>query len=210
MTELRPAEVRVPVQSIARFEPLIDAEAYSRHLEAVSGAVARLAGRVVWHVNSTARGGGVAEMMGPLVGCARGAGVDARWLVIAGTPEFFLITKRMHNMLHEDPGDGGDLGDSERHVYDRVLAANGAELKALMRPGDLVVLHDPQTAGLIRSMRRLGAIVAWRCHIGRDDPGHSERDARGASSSRICGTRTRRSSRDASTSRTAATRDGRT
>ena len=92
----------MPVQSIARFEPLMDADAYARYLEAVSGAVTRLAGRVIWQVNSTARGGGVAEMMGPLVGCARGAGVDARWLVIAGTPEFFRITKRLHNLLHED------------------------------------------------------------------------------------------------------------
>ena len=104
------------MQSLARFEPLMDADDYARHLEAVSGAVARLAGRVVWNVNSTARGGGVAEMMGPLVGCARGAGADARWLVLAGTPDFFRITKRLHYLLHEAVGDGGDLSDAERHT----------------------------------------------------------------------------------------------
>jgi trehalose synthase len=177
--ELRPVEVRVPAQRVARYEPVMDADAYARAVEAVSGAVAQLAGRVVWHVNSTARGGGVAEMMGPLIGCARDAGVDARWLVIAGTPEFFRITKRIHNLLHEDPGDGGALGDSERRVYDGVLAANGLELRALLHPGDLVVLHDPQAAGLIPAMRRSGAFVIWRCHIGRDEPGRSALAERG-------------------------------
>lgn len=169
--QLRPVEVRVPVQSIARYEELLDPADYARQLEAVSGAAERLRGRVVWHVNSTARGGGVAEMMGPLIGCARGLGVDARWLVVAGTPEFFLVTKRLHNLLHGSPGDGGPLGPSERDLYERVLRANAVELEALVRGGDIVVLHDPQTAGLIPAMRRTGAIVVWRSHIGNDDEG---------------------------------------
>jgi trehalose synthase len=170
----RPVEVRVPVQSISRFEELLDPAEYARQLEAIAGAVERLRGRVVWHVNSTARGGGVAEMMGPLIGYARGAGVDARWLVIGGTPEFFRVTKRLHNMLHGSPGDGGHLGAAEREVYERVLRANAVELEALVRRGDVVVLHDPQTAGLIPSMRRAGAIVVWRSHIGQDDGSDAE------------------------------------
>jgi len=169
MPPLRPVEVEVPVQSIARFEELLDPADHARQLEVVSGASRRLRGRVVWHVNSTARGGGVAEMMGPLIGFARGLGVDARWLVIAGTPEFFRITKRLHNMLHGSPGDGGDLGRRERGLYERVLAANAVELEALVRAGDIVVLHDPQTAGLVPVLRREGAIVVWRSHIGHDD-----------------------------------------
>jgi trehalose synthase len=173
VSELRPVEVPVPAQSIARFAPLMNAGAHARYVEAVGEAVARLAGRVVWNVNSTARGGGVAEMMGPLVACARGAGADARWVVIAGTPGFFSITKRLHNLLHGWPGDGGPLGGAERRVYEEVLAANGDELTAVLRPGDLVLLHDPQTAGLIPAMRRSGAIVVWRCHVGHDHPGDS-------------------------------------
>jgi trehalose synthase len=93
--------------------------------------------------------------MAPLVGCARGVGVDTRWLVIAGTPEFFRITKRLHNLLHEDPGDGGDLGDAERRVYEEVLAANGVELKALLRPDDLV--WDRLRHGTRRSWSRCRA-----------------------------------------------------
>ncbi len=169
MSTLRPVEVRVPVQGLERFEELVAPSDYARQLEAISGAVARLAGRVVWHVNSTARGGGVAEMMGPLIGCARGAGADARWLVIAGVPEFFRVTKRLHNLLHGDPGDGGPLGAAERRTYEEVLGANAVELEALVRPGDVVILHDPQTAGLVPAMRGSGALVAWRCHIGSED-----------------------------------------
>ena len=78
-----------------------------------------LAGRVVWHVNSTARGGGVAEMLQSLLAYARGAGVDVRWLTIDGDPDFFRITKRIHNHLHGSAGDGGPLGPAERKVYDR-------------------------------------------------------------------------------------------
>ena len=59
-----------------------------------------LAGRSVLNVNSTAAGGGVAEMLQTLLAYARGAGVDARWIVIEGDPEFFAITKRIHNGLY--------------------------------------------------------------------------------------------------------------
>ncbi|MCU1281008.1 MAG: glycosyl transferase family 1, partial [bacterium] len=60
----------------------------------------RLTGRVVWNVSSTAVGGGVAEMVRSLLAYARGAGVDARWVVMEGTPAFFVLTKRLHNALH--------------------------------------------------------------------------------------------------------------
>jgi trehalose synthase len=41
---------------------------------------------------------------------------------------------------------------------------------ALVRPGDVVLVHDPQPAGLIPALKRAGAIVVWRCHVGRDTP----------------------------------------
>jgi trehalose synthase len=128
-----------------------------------------LAGRTVWNVNSTAQGGGVAEMLEVLLAYARGGGVDTRWLVISGVPEFFAATKRLHNWLHGVPGDGGELASAERRIYESTLAANEAELAARVRPGDIVILHDPQTAGLIAAMKRAGAVVIWRCHVGADD-----------------------------------------
>jgi trehalose synthase len=128
----------------------------------------RLDGATVINVNSTASGGGVAEMLHVLLPYARGAGVDARWLVIEGDERFFAITKRLHNHLYGADGDGGPLGEDEHRHYEAVLRANAAELASAVRPGDIVVLHDPQSAGLAPAMRRRGARVIWRCHIGTD------------------------------------------
>jgi trehalose synthase len=124
---------------------------------------------VIWNVNSTAKGGGVVEMLRPLLGYARGAGIDARWAVISGEPEFFAITKRLHNHLHGFAGDGGTLGPHEHEVYEQTLAASAEELAALVMPDDIVILHDPQTAGLGKALRETGATLIWRCHVGLDE-----------------------------------------
>jgi trehalose synthase len=139
--------------------------------EALQSAAAirdRLAGRVLWQVNSTAVGGGVAEMLPPLLSYTRGTGVDARWVVIGGDPEFFRITKRIHHALHGSLGDGTPLDETARRHYEETLAKNAEELCAVIRPGDLVFLHDPQTAGLGPALVGAGARVLWRCHIGHD------------------------------------------
>jgi trehalose synthase len=124
--------------------------------------------RVVWNVNATASGGGVAEMLQTLLAYGRGAGVDTRWLVLDGTPEFFTVTKRLHNMLHGSAGDGGRLGADEKATYERVLAGNAESLRQVVGAGDIVLLHDPQTAGLVQPLLDGGAHVVWRCHIGSD------------------------------------------
>ncbi|HET6877540.1 MAG TPA: glycosyltransferase [Jatrophihabitans sp.] len=129
-----------------------------------------LDGRVVWNVNATASGGGVAEMLQALLAYGRGADVDTRWLVLAGDPGFFAITKRVHNAVHGSPGDHSPLGAEQHRHYERVLEENLVALREFVRPGDIVLLHDPQTAGLVRGVRDLGAHVIWRSHIGRDEP----------------------------------------
>ena len=103
----------VPVGALAyeRFEEVLEPEQWARFREVARLGRELLAGRVVWNVNSTARGGGVAEMLVSLLAYARGAGVDARWEVISGDPAFFALTKRIHNNLHGAAGDGGALGD---------------------------------------------------------------------------------------------------
>lgn len=127
-----------------------------------------LGDRRVLNVNSTATGGGVAEMLATLIGYARGAGIESEWLVIAGDLDFFTLTKRVHNGLYGSPGDGGELGSSERASYERTLAANVARIGEEVRPGDVVIVHDPQPAGLIGPLIDLGAKVVWRCHVGYD------------------------------------------
>jgi trehalose synthase len=169
----------VPVGSLslAGFDRVLSpAAAEAIHRAQRLGRV-ELAGRRTWHVNSTARGGGVAEMLVPLLAYSRGAGVDARWAVIAADAPFFELTKRLRNRLHGVPGDGGPLGDPERESYEAALAPNAADLRDLLRPEDIVILHDPQTAGLIGPVKACGATVVWRCHVGLDTPNQLAREA---------------------------------
>jgi trehalose synthase len=92
-----------------------------------------LVGRVVWNVNSTARGGGVAGLLSSLVAYARGAGVDVRWLAIDGSPECFAVTKSIHNRLHGAPGDGGPLAEAAGRIYETTLVQQPARLSAVIR-----------------------------------------------------------------------------
>jgi trehalose synthase len=137
----------------------------------------RMAGRVVWNINSTATGGGVAEMLMALVGYVQDLDIDIRWLVISGDADFFTVTKRLHNLIHGQPGDRGPLGPQQATHYSEVLAAQTGELLAQIRPGDLVLLHDPQTAGLTPALMAAGARVVWRCHIGADRQNDLSRSA---------------------------------
>jgi trehalose synthase len=169
-TDRRLQEVEVQALDAARLESLIGPERMARYEELADAAQEALAGRSVLNVNSTATGGGVAEMLQTLLAYVRGAGIDARWVVIEGDPDFFAITKRIHNGLYGSQGDGGPLGDTERRHYERVLGRNADELLALVKPGDVVLIHDPQPAGMLHAIKRAGARVVWRCHVGRDEP----------------------------------------
>jgi trehalose synthase len=160
-----------------RFEEVLDDERMQRVREAAEHARELLGGRTIWHVNSTARGGGVAEMLVALLPYANGAGVETRWAVIEGDAPFFKVTKRIHNLLHGAEGDGGPLGDEEREAYEQALKPNADELADQIDDGDIVVLHDPQTAGLIPALKETGAAIIWRCHIGLDEPNDNARRA---------------------------------
>ena len=113
------SHVPVGALHLERFESVLPPEDYERILRTVRRGREVFDGRVVWNVNSTARGGGVAEMLVSLLAYARGAGVDARWVVIAGNDDFFVLTKRLHNSCTASSGDGGHLGDDERRVFER-------------------------------------------------------------------------------------------
>jgi trehalose synthase len=170
-------EVRVPHRPLARLEPIIGADRYARLTDAAAQFAKQLSGRTVWTVNSTASGGGVAEMLHGLVGYVEDLDIPVRWLVISGDPEFFAITKRLHNRIHGEAGDGGRLGGAEAGHYSQVLAANAAGLLDLVRPDDLVLLHDPQTTAMIPTLEAAGAKVIWRCHIGVDWENDATREA---------------------------------
>jgi trehalose synthase len=162
-------EVNVRPVDLERLAAILPADRAEELAAAAERARSAFGDRVVWHVNATASGGGVAELLQTLLAYGKGAGIENRWLVLDGDAWFFTITKRLHNMLHGEPGDGGSLGAAERAHYEAVLRANLADLAHRVSPRDIVLLHDPQTAGLAEGLRTVGARVVWRCHVGCDE-----------------------------------------
>ena len=164
----RLTEVTPNTQALARYTEFVS-EARVLALQKRSETLSRkIDGRAVWNINSTAVGGGVAEMLRPLVGYARGAGIDCRWGVIEGDPDFFRLTKRIHHALHGSAGEGIPLDADARAIYEATMRRNSDDLASLVGPGDIVILHDPQTVGLVGSLLEIDARVVWRCHIGHD------------------------------------------
>jgi trehalose synthase len=161
-------EVKVDALPLELLTSILAPERAERLAEWAARARVAFGDRTIWHVNATAQGGGVAEMLQTLLAYGRGAGIENRWLVLNGEPEFFVITKRIHNLLHGDPGDGGPMGPHEHAVFERVLRANLAEMLTVIDRRDIVLLHDPQTAGMVDGLRAHGVRVVWRCHVGRD------------------------------------------
>ena len=169
-------DVEVPVLATERFDDVLTAEGVREFERTIRRGQELLAGRTFWNVNSTAHGGGVAEMLRSLIGYARGAGIDARWVVIDGDADFFAVTKRLHNLLH-GAGDAAGSAIASAQVYERICAANAEQMAARIRRGDVVLLHDPQTAGMIPRLIETGVPVIWRAHIGLDLPNEAARAA---------------------------------
>ena len=142
-----------------------------------AGVLPRLAGRTVWMVSSTARGGGVAEMLPPIVTLLRDLGVRIEWVVI-GTdePTFFVLTKHVHNLIH---GVGEpQLDRAARDLFERVNRASADALRPLLQPGDVLVVHDPQPLPMAAMLRETVPLAAiWRCHIGLDTENGATRAA---------------------------------
>jgi trehalose synthase len=126
---------------------------------------ARLGGARIWHVNSTATGGGVVELLRSSIGRHRLLGLPAAWLVSNAPAEFFGLTKRIHHALHGRLSDGPfDRRDAE--LYQSAGERQAESLADYVKADDLVVLHDPQLLPAVPGLAAIGARVAWRCHIG--------------------------------------------
>jgi trehalose synthase len=118
-----------------------------------------LKGRRIVTVNSTAVGGGVAEILNRIVPLSREVGVDIRWDVIKGGDDFFGVTKRIHNALH---GKSEPFSAHDREVFREATQRNLAEMDL---DADIVFIHDPQPAGLIEARHPKRGRWVWRCHI---------------------------------------------
>ncbi|MDX1674331.1 MAG: glycosyltransferase [Longimicrobiales bacterium] len=160
-------------EAVAHLAPAAD-----RLRDRARSVAERLDGRTVWMVNSTAQGGGVAEMLPTMVTLLNELGVETRWFVIQTDREpFFRLTKGVHNLIHGTGSPDVVAGDA-RAVYEAVNTENAATLTSHMEDGDILVAHDPQPMGLAAPLRRerdIGTI--WRCHIGLDEENDRTRAA---------------------------------
>jgi len=154
--------VELASKSIGDYVGLIGGDAVSR----IEALAAPLRGARVLHLNATAHGGGVAELLPTLVALKRGLGIEAEWYALSGNDAFFDLTKKLHNGLQ---GMDIELSAGLRGLYLSTLEANR---EAFERDWDFVVVHDPQPAGLVGVLdgRRTGRWM-WRCHIDTSTPG---------------------------------------
>lgn len=172
-------EIREPAGLDAYADVIHLTEAVRALRTEAASLVEQLRGRKVWMVNSTAQGGGVAEMMPKLVALLNELGLETEWVVM-GTdqPEFFDLTKRLHNLIH-GAGDPG-LREEDRQLYAAVSSDNAADMKQRIGPDDILVIHDPQPLGMGALLKQeLGVPLFFRCHIGLDEDGPETRAAWG-------------------------------
>ena len=141
------------------YVPLIGEEAVERIVRAAQS----LRGLRVVHVSSTFYGGGVAEMLSSETLLAHNLGIRADWRLIQGSPDFFSVTKKIHNALQ---GADINLTDLKKEIYEEVIMQNAVRMDF---DADIVVVHDPQPLPLIAHERRTCPWI-WRCHVDLSRP----------------------------------------
>ena len=128
-------------------------------LEELALLADRLKGKSVQNINSTAVGGGVAEILTRMLPLLRELGVTAWWDVIKGNERFFAVTKKIHNALHgvAEMFGPGDL--------DYLIEVNRQNAKEVLRDADIMFIHDPQPIALVEEKAARRNKWIWRCHI---------------------------------------------
>ncbi|MFB0563297.1 MAG: glycosyltransferase [Candidatus Lokiarchaeia archaeon] len=148
---------------IRDYEPIIG----SNEVEVILSLAERVNGARITHVNATAYGGGVAEILKSHIPLARSVGLDAKWLVLSGNKEFFNVTKSIHNALQ-----GNTSIKLDRDMREIYLKTNEQNSKTLEIDGldssDIVIIHDPQPLPLVENKMNGGWV--WRCHIDNSQP----------------------------------------
>jgi len=145
--------------SVEAYEALVGAETVERVLSKAE----RLRDLHVVNVSSTYYGGGVAEMLSSITLLSNAAGIRTGWRIIQGRPDFFSITKKIHNALQ-----GGDINmtDLKMQIYEEVAYENAMRNHI---DYDIVIIHDPQPLPLIRHYRKKAPWI-WRCHVDLSNP----------------------------------------
>ncbi len=142
------------------YEPLVGA----RKIEQVRKKAKSLQHLHVANVNSTYYGGGVAELLTPLTLLMNSVGIKTGWRIIHGPPDFFSITKKMHNALQ---GEKINLSDRKIKIYEAIINENA--VRTHLEDHNMVIIHDPQPLPMIQHYRKNGPWI-WRCHIDLSNP----------------------------------------
>jgi len=148
------------IVQVEDYEHLIGGET----IERIQKKAKPLQGLHVVHVNSTYYGGGVAELLSSLTLLMNSVGIKTGWRVIQGAPDFFSITKKMHNALQ-----GGEINLSDRkmEIYEEVIHENA--VRNHLETHNMVIIHDPQPLPMINHYKKNGPWI-WRCHIDLTNP----------------------------------------
>jgi trehalose synthase len=148
------------ITRIEDYEPLVGTESVAR----IKGKAKALKDLHVVNVNSTYYGGGVAELLTSVTLLMNSVGIKTGWRVIQGAPDFFSITKKMHNALQ-----GGSINLSKRktQIYEEIIYEN--VVRNHLDNHNMVIIHDPQPLPMIQHYKKNGPWI-WRCHIDLTNP----------------------------------------
>lgn len=157
-------QMKYRIVQIEDYEPFVGAET----IERIKEKAKPLQDLRVVNFNSTYYGGGVAEMLSSLTLLMNSLGIKAGWRVIQGTPDFFSITKKIHNALQ---GGKINLTEMKMHIYEEVIYENS--IRNHLEDHDMVIVHDPQPLPMINHYQKKKNPWIWRCHLDLSKP-HKE------------------------------------
>ena len=150
------------ITSVKRYEPIVG----KNTIERIRSKAAPFKDIHITNVNSTYYGGGVSVLLSSLTMLLNNLGIKTGWRLIQGSPDFFGITKKMHNALQ---GSSFHLSERKKQIYQRVIHENAIRNHL---DHDFVIVHDPQPLFLINYFRKRGPWI-WRCHIDLSKPNQS-------------------------------------
>ena len=142
------------------YEPIVGPQV----IEELKSLAKNLEGKRILHVNSTAVGGGVAEILNRMVPLLGELGVQTSWDVVKGGEVFYAVTKKIHNALH---GNEQTFNDNDFDVFFDVQEKN---LNQMRLDEDIVFIHDPQPIGLVKRKKEFRNKWIWRCHVDVSNP----------------------------------------
>jgi len=148
------------MRKLAEYEPIVGKET----IDELYLLADRLQGKKIKNINSTAVGGGVAEILNRMIPFMKELGIDASWDVIKGGDDFFVVTKKFHNALH------GRTEEISKSEYEGFIEVGRENMKSMDLSADILFIHDPQPIVLIEKKKELANKWIWRCHIDVSNP----------------------------------------